>query len=86
MQSVWNHSDPSEVPYSANQELFRNFFCCFLQQTGSNSVEAVEGKADDVAITIPEFTNAIPALGWVLVIVIPSPVTEDLRDVFDLKL
>ena len=31
---------------------------------------AVEGKDDDVAIAIPALTNAIPALGWVLVIVI----------------
>ena len=34
-QSVQNHSGPSEVPYSANQYLVRNFFYCFLQQTGS---------------------------------------------------
>ena len=42
MNLVWNHSDPSEdpfswksMPYSANQSLARNFFLCFLQQTGS---------------------------------------------------
>ena len=26
IQSVWNHSGPSEVPYSTNQSLVRNFF------------------------------------------------------------
>ena len=35
--SVWNHSGPSEVPYSANQLLVRNIFFCFLQQTDSNT-------------------------------------------------
>jgi hypothetical protein len=36
-QSVWNYSSPLEAPYSANQWLVRNFFCCFLQQTGSSN-------------------------------------------------
>ena len=31
------HSESSEVPYSTNKWLVRNFFCCFLQQTGSNA-------------------------------------------------
>ena len=29
------HSEPSNVPYFPNQELVMNFFCRFLQQTGS---------------------------------------------------
>ena len=36
IQSVWNHSGPSKVPYSSNQYLVRNFFFCFLQKTGSS--------------------------------------------------
>ena len=39
--SVWNHSCPSEVPYSVNQYLVRNFFCCFLQQTGSSKCSLI---------------------------------------------
>ena len=37
IQSVLNHSGPSEVPYSAKQELVRNFFCCFLHLTSSST-------------------------------------------------
>ena len=33
LESVWNPSGPSEVPYSTNHQLVRNYFCCFLQQT-----------------------------------------------------
>ena len=33
--SILYRSESSEVPYSTNQELVRNFICCFLQQTGS---------------------------------------------------
>ena len=33
--SILYHSESSEVTYSTNQELVRNFFCCFLQQIGS---------------------------------------------------
>ena len=29
------HSEPSNVPYFPNQQLVMNFFCRFLQQTGS---------------------------------------------------
>ena len=38
IQSVWNHSGPSEVPYPTNKLVVRNFFCYFLQQTGSRLV------------------------------------------------
>ena len=34
--SIWYHSEPSDVPYSPNQFLGWDFFCRFLQQTGSN--------------------------------------------------
>ena len=27
--SIWNHSGPSEVPYSANQNHVRNFLFCY---------------------------------------------------------
>jgi hypothetical protein len=30
--SIWYHSEPSDVPYSANQFLGWDFFCHFLQQ------------------------------------------------------
>ena len=33
---IWYHSEPSDVTYSPNQELVMNFFCRFLQQTGSS--------------------------------------------------
>ena len=36
--SIWYHSEPSVVPYSQNQFLGWDFFCCFLQQDGSNSI------------------------------------------------
>ena len=32
------HSEPSNVPYFPNQQLVMNFFCRFLQQTGSDSL------------------------------------------------
>ena len=34
---IFYHSEPSDVPYSPNQFLGWNFFCCFLQQTSSSS-------------------------------------------------
>ena len=38
-------SEPSDVPYSPNQFLGWDFFCCFLQQTSSSLfVEAVHDK------------------------------------------
>ena len=33
---IWYHSEPSDVPYSPNQFLGWDFFCCFLQQGGSS--------------------------------------------------
>ena len=33
---IWYHSEPSDVPYSPNHFLGWDFFCCFLQQVGSN--------------------------------------------------
>ena len=38
VQSVWNHSGPSEVLYSLNQYLASNFFSGFLLQTGSKTI------------------------------------------------
>ena len=35
--SIWYHSEPQEVPYFPNQFLGWDFFCCFLQQTGSRT-------------------------------------------------
>ena len=35
---IWYHSELSDVPYSPNQWLVMNFFCRFLQQTGSNFI------------------------------------------------
>ena len=34
--SIWDHSEPQEVPFCPNQFLGLDFFCRFLQQTGSN--------------------------------------------------
>ena len=34
--SIWYHSEPLEVPHSPNQFLGWDFFCRFLQQTGSS--------------------------------------------------
>ena len=37
MQSVWNHSGPSEVPYVFRKQVTgQELFSCFLQQTGSS--------------------------------------------------
>ena len=33
--SILYHSEPMEIPYFPNQYLVMNFFCDFLQQTGS---------------------------------------------------
>ena len=33
---IWYHSEPSDVSYSPNQFLGCDYFCCFLQQDGSN--------------------------------------------------
>ena len=32
---IWYNSEPSDVPYSANQFHVQDFFCHFLQQDGS---------------------------------------------------
>ena len=37
---IWYHLEPSDIPYSPNQFLGWDFFCRFLQQTGS-SLETV---------------------------------------------
>ena len=34
-RSIWYHSEPLGVPYSSNQFLALDFFCCFLQQDSS---------------------------------------------------
>ena len=34
--SIWNPPEPSDVPYSPNQSLLMNYFCCSLQKDGSN--------------------------------------------------
>ena len=34
--SIWYHSEPLKVPYFPNQFLGLDFFCRFLQQTGSS--------------------------------------------------
>ena len=33
---IWNFSESSDVPYFPNQYLGWDYFCCFLQQTGSS--------------------------------------------------
>ena len=38
LQSLWYHSEPSEVPYFLNQFLDWDFFCHFLQQGGSKKM------------------------------------------------
>ena len=66
IQSVWNHSGPSEVPYSAKQSLVRNFFCCFLQQTGSRESQnsSADRQGDRMSVTmmiwISKFELLIP--------------------------
>ena len=35
---TWYPSEPSDVPYSLNQFLGWDFFCCFLQQDGSSGI------------------------------------------------
>ena len=37
LESIWYHSEPLDVPYSPNQFLGWDFFCCFLQQDSSIS-------------------------------------------------
>ena len=34
LELVWNSSSPSEVPYSTNQQLARNYFLSFLTANG----------------------------------------------------
>ena len=41
--SIWYHSEPLEVPYFPNQFLGLDFFCRFLQQTGSSSKGSEQG-------------------------------------------
>ena len=38
---IWYNSELSDVPYSPNQFLGLDFFCCFLQQTGSDRKSVV---------------------------------------------
>ena len=40
--TIWYHSEPSDVPYSPNQFLGWNFFCCFLQQDSSNNDHSIK--------------------------------------------
>ena len=35
---IWYHSGPTDVPYSPNQFLGWDFFCRFIQQTGSTFI------------------------------------------------
>ena len=35
---IWYHSESLDVPYSPNQLLGCDFFCCFLQQEGSKAI------------------------------------------------
>ena len=48
---IWYLSEPSDVPYSPNQFLVSEFFCCFLQETGSNTtnflVDAVTKNGEE---------------------------------------
>ena len=37
LELVWNPSGPSDVTYFTHQQLVRNYFLRFLQQTGSNA-------------------------------------------------
>ena len=43
---IWYHSEPSDVPYSPNQFLGWDFFCCFLQQTGSSKHLLLPARPD----------------------------------------
>ena len=49
IQSVWNHSDPLEVPYSANLQLVRIFFAV------SYSKPALIIKKGAAILTIVQF-------------------------------
>ena len=42
--SIWYHSEPSYVPYSPNQFLGWDFFCRFLQQTGSRKTQKLQSR------------------------------------------
>ena len=42
LESILNHSEPLEIPYSPNQEVVMHFFCRFLQQTDSSLYSALE--------------------------------------------
>ena len=45
--SIWYYSEPLEVPYSPNQFLGWDFFCSFLQQTGSSQIMKVKMNNQD---------------------------------------
>ena len=36
--AIWNHSEPSDIPYSPSQFLGWDFFCRFLQQDSSKQI------------------------------------------------
>ena len=44
---TWYFSEPSDIPYSPNQFLGWDFFCHFLQQTGSSWFLATETTQHD---------------------------------------
>ena len=54
IQSVWNHSGPSEVPYSGQK-----LFCCFLQETGSSTVFTTKFNGTVFSNTKPTYLRAI---------------------------
>ena len=59
LESFLYHSEPLEVPYSPNQFLGWDFFCRFLQKTGS-SYQSKQNVNDKTYVTyLRQFTNMI---------------------------
>ena len=40
--SIWDHSEPSDVPYFPNQFFGWDLFCRFLQQDGSSYIDYIQ--------------------------------------------
>ena len=63
--SIWYPLTPLDVPYSPNQFLGRDFFCRFLQQTGSSgkqpccSIEEMALTLEIFLLPVTDFKNSM---------------------------
>ena len=45
LEQIWHHLESSDVPYSPNQFLGWDYFCCYLLQEGSSKVSFLWNKS-----------------------------------------